>query len=288
MLTSLVLPQIFHLASISTKHMKSKTYIILAFSLGLMACEEINPDLKTTDTPVIEAFIFPGQDSISISVKKMISYMASDQDTVQQPITDCQVQLIYHANSIILSHDDDNPGTYFTSIENIQLSPGDTLAFSGTYMNISFSAETLIPSPPPDLSISKDKLYYDVSDPRSMMQAENIILNWSNPELDFYYVFVENLEEDPEPINEMMAEAPKISFAFPSQSDQFQISMRNIRYFGEHRVIVFHVNPEFADLFDNTELTSNAITEPPGNIENAMGIFTALNADTVYFSVTGI
>ena len=64
--------------------------------------------------------------------------------------------------------------------------------------------------------------------------------------------------------------------------------MRNIRYFGDHRVIVYHVNPEFADLFDQSELTSNSIVEPPGNIENALGIFTALTADTVYFMVTGI
>ena len=268
--------------------MKTKIYIILALFAGLMACEEINPDVKTTDTPVIEAFIFPGQDSILINVSKMISYMAEDQDTVQQPITDGQFQLIHKGNTIILAHDENNPGTYFTKTENLDLSSGDTITFAGTYKDIVFSAQSVLPSAPEDLSISKTNFYYDSSDPRSMMEAGDITVSWSNPELDFYYVFVENLEEDPEPLNEMMEDAPKMSFAFPSKSDLFNISMRNIRYFGAHRVIVFHVNPEFADLFDNTELTSNSITEPPGNIENAMGIFTALNADTVYFNVTGI
>ena len=99
---------------------------------------------------------------------------------------------------------------------------------------------------------------------------------------------IENIEEELNPLNEMLEDQPPVAFAPPSKSDEFRINMRNIRYFGDHRVIVYHVNPEFADLFDQSELTSNSIVEPPGNIENALGIFTALTADTVYFTVSGI
>ncbi len=265
--------------------MKYKILSIIALSVFIISCEEITPEIDSANTPVIEAFIFPGQDTIALKVSKMISYMGSDQDSLQQAITDCQVSLIHENNYIDLTHDDKQPGRYFTTRNYIDLSAGDTIAISGSYMDISFYAETTVPTVPPDLYINKDRLYYDSSNPRSMLMAEDITLSWSNPTLDFYYVFVENIETDPVPLNEMIVDAPKMSFAHPSQSDQFQISMRNVRYFGTHRVIVYHVNPEFADLFDNTELTSNAITEPPGNIDTAMGIFTALNADTVYFSI---
>jgi hypothetical protein len=61
--------------------------------------------------------------------------------------------------------------------------------------------------------------------------------------------------------------------------------MRNVTYFGTHRVIVYHVNSEFAELFDNPGMSSVSMAEPPTNINNGLGIFTSMNTDTVYFKV---
>ena len=118
-----------------------------------------------------------------------------------------------------------------------------------------------------------------------MMNAPSLYVSWDNPDGGFYYVSMMNIEADPEPVNENIVDAPIRSQAPPSQADQFEIRLRNIMYFGTHQVILYHVNQEFANLFDNPTMNSVNISEPPTNIENGLGIFSGISADTLYFEV---
>ena len=181
----------------------------------MFACETINPDVKTVDTPVVEAFIIPGRDSVNISVKKMIGYLGTDLDTVQQPVTDCSVQLIHQGQTIQLYHDEYNPGSYTSGSRDLNIGPGDTIDLLGQYHDISFSAQTVVPDSVQNLSISGTTLYYDADNPRSMMTAGNITIEWDNEQEDFYYVFIENTETNLVPLNEMLENATKMGFAFP-------------------------------------------------------------------------
>ena len=128
-------------------------------------------------------------------------------------------------------------------------------------------------------------MYYQVGTPGSMLNAPSLIVSWDNPSNGFYYVSMKNIEADPVPVNEMVAERSVASQAPPSQADQFEIRLRNIMYFGTHQVILYHVNQEFANLFDNPTMNSVNLTEPPTNIENGLGIFSGISADTLYFEV---
>jgi hypothetical protein len=46
-------------------------------------------------------------------------------------------------------------------------------------------------------------------------------------------------------------------------------------------VILYHLNPEYAALYKFSGNTSLDIKEPVTNFENAMGIFTGINVDTL-------
>lgn len=265
--------------------MKRNIYILTAALMAFTSCEVVNTRVRDEKTPVIRAFIMPQSDTLSVSVRFMIVYSASEDDTVQLPVNNIPVYLIHGTDSLLMPENPDQPGSYILHSGSMSLQPKDTIGLYGVYEQTIFRSSTVIPDGVQSLAISATSLYYTVSDPRSMLSAGELTISWDNSASDFYYVIVENTEDDPEPLNEMLADMPMMSFAYPSQADQFAISMRNIRYFGKHRVVVYHVNPEFADLFDNGELTSNAITQPPGNVENAMGIFTALTSDTVFFTV---
>jgi len=50
-------------------------------------------------------------------------------------------------------------------------------------------------------------------------------------------------------------------------------------------VILYHLNPEYAALYKFSGNTSLDIKEPVTNIENAMGIFTGISADTLKIHV---
>jgi len=45
--------------------------------------------------------------------------------------------------------------------------------------------------------------------------------------------------------------------------------------------VLYHLNPEYAALYKFSGNTSLNIREPTTNIENALGIFTGINADTL-------
>ena len=71
----------------------------------------------------------------------------------------------------------------------------------------------------------------------------------------------------------------------PTQNDSQIIIGAGLRNYGTHEVRVYHVNQEYADLFENSDQDSRDLNEPPSNIENALGIFTAFASEKVFFEV---
>lgn len=71
----------------------------------------------------------------------------------------------------------------------------------------------------------------------------------------------------------------------PSQSDHYSMKTRRFSYYGNHRIILFHINPDLASLYEESKNTSQNITNPPTEIKHAFGIFTGINADTLNVNV---
>lgn len=115
-----------------------------------------------------------------------------------------------------------------------------------------------------------------------------IELTWSNPENDYYLVVVENIESEPEAINDFGDEEPP-STTFrnePYQTSSTEINSMQFEYYGTHRLVLFHITPEYASLYKDSGTTSQNITTPPTNVTNGLGIYTALNSDTLFIEVT--
>ncbi|MEM6800841.1 MAG: hypothetical protein AAF696_05525, partial [Bacteroidota bacterium] len=58
-----------------------------------------------------------------------------------------------------------------------------------------------------------------------------------------------------------------------------------IESFGQYSVKVYHINQEYADLYENREQDSRDLNEPPSNITNALGVFSAFNSQETFFEV---
>jgi len=58
-----------------------------------------------------------------------------------------------------------------------------------------------------------------------------------------------------------------------------------VKHYGTHKVTVYHVKEEYADLFENRTQDSRDLNQPPSNIENALGIFTGFASQSVFFEV---
>jgi hypothetical protein len=52
-----------------------------------------------------------------------------------------------------------------------------------------------------------------------------------------------------------------------------------------HAVILYKLNPEYSTLYDDSGNSSINLKAPYSNITNGLGIFTGMNADTLYLNV---
>ena len=102
------------------------------------------------------------------------------------------------------------------------------------------------------------------------------------------------MEDNPEYINgnleDLLAEGETPGrFSFRSEPEIMNFyaidPRREIQQFGTHQVIIFHVNLEYAALYETSGNSSLSLTEAPSNVENGLGIFTGISSDTLFFEV---
>jgi hypothetical protein len=88
-------------------------------------------------------------------------------------------------------------------------------------------------------------------------------------------------------INDFGGETPPGRFFRnePTQSNQYEIQFMNFQYLGKHRLILYHLNADYSELYKDNGNSSQNLTNPITNIENGLGIFTGLNADTLLLNV---
>jgi hypothetical protein len=57
-------------------------------------------------------------------------------------------------------------------------------------------------------------------------------------------------------------------------------------YLGTHRIILYRILPDYSALYDVNSNSSQNLTSPDSDIENGLGIFTGINADTLWVEVS--
>jgi hypothetical protein len=71
----------------------------------------------------------------------------------------------------------------------------------------------------------------------------------------------------------------------PFRRNEYTLNATTLEKYGQHRVKIYRVNQEYADLYENRNQDSRNLTEPITNVVNGLGIFTAFSYADVYFDV---
>ncbi|MCK5277265.1 MAG: hypothetical protein KAK04_01985, partial [Cyclobacteriaceae bacterium] len=71
----------------------------------------------------------------------------------------------------------------------------------------------------------------------------------------------------------------------PTQLDIYRIRGMTLQQYGTHRVKLYKVSKEYADLYETSEQDSRNLNEPINNINNGLGIFTSFNSNEIFFVV---
>ena len=256
-----------------------RNVILLLLLTSTLACEKVNLKTADYDLPVVEAYLIPGED-IKVIITHQLVYASSD--SVEQSLPGLNVLISDGEIEYLM----ENSGDSVYSNPDIIVEVGKTYKLSFKYNNLTISSETTIPSKPTDLSITSTVLeafsmsgFIPGQGPPE--PPEPATLTWSNPEGSYYMIVFENIEGNPVLINTSDTIRERRFRNEPVQADIQDINPMIFKYYGRHNLILYHLNPEYAALYEQLSSTSLDLATPPSNINNGLGIFTGINSDTI-------
>lgn len=265
---------------------------IAALALGAAAaCDD---DLafapETPDTFVVQAFLFAGEPVTEVTVTGVLPIDA-DSTAVAAPIADARIAIFREGERYDLVPSEGEPGRYHYPGDDLLVEVGDVFALEASHGGRTATAETVVPVPPQGLSLSATVMappQFGVRGGGFQPGADDaLVARWENFASALHYVVVDNIEADPAPF----AESPfggGLARRFvqrPTAADSALVSARSLSWFGRHRVRLYRVNEEYADLYEGLDQDSRDLNEPPSNVRGALGVFSAFSADSAFFEV---
>ncbi|WP_343605735.1 DUF4249 family protein [Fluviicola sp.] len=240
-----------------------------------------------TDTPIIEAYLEPG-DYLTVKISRQIPFAGNAQYS-NDDIDNLMLTVTYDGGTHVLTPLGD--GTYIDST--ISVTAGGNFSISFQFNSKFVTAYTYIPSKPQNMTQSATEIAIEKMDstsgpPTQTTQPDPIEIHWTNSDGSYYLVLVENIESVLDPIRDFGDNAPPGNRfrKSPTNLGVEEIRSSDFQYYGTHRIILYHVLPDYASLYESTSTSSQNLTNPSTSIVNGYGIFTGLNSDTLYVEVT--
>ncbi|MCW3084421.1 MAG: hypothetical protein JWP12_1787 [Bacteroidetes bacterium] len=267
--------------------MRVKIRITVALlSFALTACKKQDSS-EFTDTPVIESYLQPGNVmnvklSRQIPFSSGVNYSADDINALSVNVT---------CNNVTYPLTAYGNGQYADS--NLIVAEGAKYNLSFTYNKKPVTAYTYIPAKPQGYTQSVTQIAITRMDSTSTPMAggftmpDPVTLSWTNTDGSYYIVVIENIEATLDPIRDFGNNAPPGNRfkKKPTNSTSIEIRANEFQYYGTHRLILYHVLPDYATLYDDNSTSSQNLTNPSTSISNGYGIFTGLNSDTLMLEV---
>lgn len=268
--------------------------IILGLILSLLySCNPV-PEAES-ENYVVEAYVYAGELVTDIKIKKLIPLTEPEGES--EIIKTAIVTIIKSDKSFLLSF---NPATGKYRYEGIGLEiiPFDVLELEVDVNGRISTASTIVPESPVGILISKTEMVipeiegigdFIGNDP--LADAE-LTVSWSNPDNELFYTVIEfrsNLlipilpGEIQEIVDGILEDFAIITV--PSTDITLLVNGALLPSYGPYVVKIYKVNQEFADLYESNIQDSRDLNEPPGNIINARGIFSAFASDSIFFQV---
>ena len=281
---------------VEMKKVHKSIFYFLALWVLLTSCTDENLNNIAANQFVVEAFLYAGEPISDIRIKS--TFPLVDETDTSVPINDATVILIKGNNrySLVPSGSE---GYYHYPNNDLNVETGDIFQLEVTYKEIKATAQTIVPTPTQGLRLSQDSIRVPqlpfslgreaiVEAIRNFMVGSSIIATWDNPNDELYFMIVESLSDKIDPIFPQQVLDALTSFRFvsePTDDNSLTFLAGSLVSFGQYRVRVYHINQEYAALYENRTQDSRDLNEPPSNVKNALGVFSAFNSQSAFFDV---
>lgn len=269
-----------------------RLFIVLTILAFLTGCDEEETTIPYQETLIVEGYLYAGEPVTSVRLSRLIPLTGDVEEDYS--VNDAHVE-IFHGEtgySLVLSTGDS--GYYHYPGDDLIIEENQTYRLRIEYNDEVVESETTVPQPPDSMKLSLEEVrvepIYDFQDMRDR-ELEDIILEWYNPDASYYYVVIENIEINPDPVDvnwimdDFPIRRPFRMITVPTRDNFYVIRGMILEQYGTHKVTLFKVNKEYADLYESSVQDSRYLNEPLNNIKNGLGIFTSFNSNVLYFEV---
>ena len=261
--------------------------------LVAQACTDSDPMGPGGDLLVVRAFLFAGEPVADIRITTTVPMVS--EDTLGIPVSDATIWLERDGVRFDLIATPGVAGAYHYPGSDLVVGVGEIFELRISHGSTTISATTMVPSSPEGFAVSSDVM--DVVDlpaggfrgrgggPGGRLAFGGLIVTWTNPDRDLFFVVVDNLETNPVqiPAPEFIGRARRFVSA-PTPADSTTISQLSLTHLGEHRIRLYRVNQEYADLYEGRVQDSRDLNEPPSNILGGLGVFSAFSSSEGTFT----
>ena len=261
---------------------------------GVFACGEL--ERPNTEQFVVEGFVTADFTIDNIKVKETLELQDEIMDI---PIEDALVTIFSDEAQVVLEY---NTSTkkYVDQSRDFIVQVGQEIAIEIAFNGTVASSAAIVPEKPTGLELSEIELEVpeltfgfllreQIAD---LFENEVSTFSWQGTEGRSYYVVIAYQGETVDPIlpDGIPAESLELlsSFRFvsePSEATSFDIIAVALESYGRHVAKVYSVNEEYVALFNSETQDSRDLNEPPSNIVNGLGIFSAFAVDSLEFTV---
>jgi len=276
--------------------MNNKLFFSALFSIIFLtlSCEDDLLPVPEADLIVVRGYLYAGQPVTDVIIASTLAL--DDESETAIPIDSAVVVLKRGAEKFVLSpvHSYDTTETdttfsitYTYPDSDLVVAEGDTFILDINYGEQHLTSEAIVPAKPDSFSSNIDTMYVPSFDRnrdyiRWIFADSNIIrLNWDNPDDHFHYLLMDNVEEDPEPLEKTLPPRWRRFISEPFIDTSYAMLASTITHFGRHDIVLFHVQTNYVLLYQSSGQNSRDLNEPYNNIDGGLGMFTAFNSDTV-------
>jgi Domain of unknown function (DUF4249) len=274
------------------------TIIAIVISLVFAGCEKEHLSNGHSDLIVVEGYLYAGQPVDSIRLSQVVYFNSSD--TVFHGVSTAAVSIIGNGTTYKLQPSV-NQGYYYYPGNDLAINPGETYSLSITYNNQQITSQTTVPGSASGLLISENTLLVDTTLTMRELRDTSLLISWSNPNRDYYFVILENKDSVLTPItvtntyggfggNGGYTGTINLTRRFqtrPIQDSLYRVSLfSTVGNYGNYEFKLYKVTKDYASLYQSSTQNSISLNEPFTNINNGLGIFTAFSVcDSLSFQV---
>jgi Domain of unknown function (DUF4249) len=255
---------------------------ILTLAFTFTSCKKDGGDSTIGEQPIIEAYLSNGN---AVVMKVYAQKGLLDTADYGTPISGLAVTFNNGSKTITLK--ETSAGVYSSNDTDLII-PGNTCSFNFLYNGKTISGETIVPSKPVDFKASSLEQGVPDPDPDSTTTTFNsITFSWNNTSKGYYLMVFKNQDSTPNRIGSGFGRRRGYEDweEYLGQVSLFKTQRMTFEFSGYYDVYLYHINAEYNDIINSSSTSSLNLTNPPTNIKNGLGIFTAMSRESLVLYV---